>query len=123
MRHRSFFIYAALLLSLVFCSFALAKEKKAPEKKKLPPYALIKGTVWDANNHPVYGVPVKIQKVGDKKPKWELMSDHNGEFAQRVPAGTADYLIFTDRKGKHRVETKVHVENEEALDVGLHLTE
>ena len=51
-------------------------------------YALIYGTVWGPDDHPVAGIPIKIRPASAKKAKWELMSDRNGEFAQRVPVGT-----------------------------------
>src|SRR5579883_1800814 len=55
---------AVALLVLLACLSALAQKPKD--------YALIYGTVWNADNRAVPGVPVKIQRVGDKKPKWEL---------------------------------------------------
>src|SRR5258707_10728467 len=67
------------------------------------PYALIFGTVWGPDDHPIYGVKVKIRRAQDKKAKWELTSDHAGEFAQRVPAGKGDYEVWADLKG---VKTK-----------------
>lgn len=101
--------------------FAAQKEK---------PYALIAGTVWGPDDRPVYGVTVRIRRAKDKKPKWEVYSDHHGEFAQRVPAGESDYILTADLKhfktadGKplHLVqEVTVHVYNEEREDTGLHL--
>ena len=95
------------------------------------PYALIFGTVWGPDDHPLYGIKVKIRRAQDKKPKWELYSNHAGEFAQRVHAGKADYVVgadlkdFKSRDGKplHLVrEIPVHVENDERVDIGLHLT-
>jgi hypothetical protein len=126
-------------LLLVFLFAALgphvwpaANASPATEKlKPTDPYALIFGTVWGPDNHPVYGITVKIRRVPDKKPKWELYSDHSGEFAQRVPAGKADYVVWADLKG---VKTKdgqplhlaeevdAHVEYDERVDIGLHLT-
>ena len=105
----------------------------APAPQKLKPtdrYALIFGTVWGPDDHPLYGVKVKIRRARDKKPRWELTSNHVGEFAQRVPASKADYLVWADVKG---VKTKdghplhlaeqvpVHVEYDERVDIGLHL--
>ncbi len=123
---------AALLLS--FSAFPLAatsQENGSAEKthaatKKGPKenYALIFGTVWDKNNRPVYGVPIKIRRSDKKKPDWERMSDHSGEFAARVPSGKADYVVWADikaKKGEKRPETVAHVENDERVDVGLHL--
>lgn len=103
-----------------------------PSGKKEKPYALIFGTVWGPDDHPVYGVTVKIRRAKDKHAKWELYSDHHGEFAQRVPAGEADYVIWADLKGVKTAEGKplhlakevtVHVYDDEREDTGLHLTE
>jgi hypothetical protein len=78
----------------------------------------------------VYGVTVKIRRAKDKKAKWEVYSDHMGEFAQRVPAGESDYVLWADLKGfkpsdgkpLHLVqEVTVHVYNDERQDTGLHL--
>jgi hypothetical protein len=114
------------------CVFSPASA--APASKKLKPndpYALIFGTVWGPDDHPVYGVTVKIRRVPDKKPKWEVYSDHSGEFAQRVPAGEADYVVWADLKGVKTTdgqtlrlakEVDVHVEYDERVDIGLHLT-
>lgn len=98
--------------------------------RRSQPYALILGTVWGPDGRPVYGVKVKIRREHEKKARWELYSDHNGEFAQRVPAGKADYVITADLKGyKSQTgpplhsgdEVQVHVENDERVDTGLHL--
>lgn len=104
-------------------------EDKPKRKKEPPPYALIFGTIWDANNRPIHGVPIKIRRADQKKAKWQLVSDRRGEFAQRVPAGKADYIIWADIKPKKGqkdvkpIETTAHIENDERVDVGLHLTE
>ncbi len=103
----------------------------AAQKPKAKPYALIAGTVWGPDNRPVYGVRVKIRRATDKKAKWELYSDHMGEFAQRVPAGDSDYILWADLKGfkpadgrplRLAQQVTVHVYNEEREDTGLHLT-
>src|SRR6202035_3728574 len=86
------------------------------------PYALIFGTVWGPDDHPLYGVKVKIRRAEQKKARWELYSDHSGEFAQRVPAGSADYIVWADLKDYKSLsriklhqdaEVKVHVDNDE----------
>ncbi len=110
------------------CLPAAAQETPAPQSDQQKPkkdYALIFGTVWDKNDQPAYGIPVKIRRADQKKARWELMSDHHGEFAQRVPVGTADYVIWADikvPKGTQKPEAKAHIENNERVDVGLHLT-
>lgn len=94
------------------------------------PYGLIFGTVWGPDNRPIYGVKIKIRREEDKenKARWDQYSDHRGEFAQRVPAGKQDYVIWADLKDfKGTVKwqggdpVKVHIENDERVDVGLHL--
>ncbi len=93
-------------------------------------YALIYGTVWGPDSLPVYGVKIRIRRADENKFRWELYSDHQGEFALRVPPGPADYVVTADLKGykspgrKHlelAEEVKVHVDNEEREDIGLHL--
>jgi hypothetical protein len=105
----------------------------APPPQKLKPndrYALIFGTVWGPDDRAVYGVRVFIRRLPGKKPKWDLVSDHAGEFAQRVPVGEADYLVSADLKGVkaadgqplHLVQpVTVHVEYDERIDMSLHL--
>lgn len=122
------FFFTALGPHVLPPAVAAASKKLKPTD----PYALIFGTVWGPDNRPVYGVPVKIRRVPDKKPRWELTSDHSGEFAQRVPAGKADYVLSTDPKGVKTTdghtlhlaqEVTIHVEYDERVDTGLHLTQ
>ncbi len=103
----------------------------ASERSQEKPYALIFGTVWDPDNRPIYGVKVKIRRTDVTKGHWEVYSNHTGEFAQRVPAGRADYAITADVKnfkspsGKHLrsgQEVTVHIENDERADIGVHLS-
>jgi len=126
---RHIFVPIALFLILLGLS-ATPIDAGEDSGKKEKPYALIFGTVWDPDNRPVYGVRVFIRRADKKKPQWELMSNHMGEFAQRVPAGAADYIIWADPKGCKSLdgrklspgdEAKVHVDNDERVDTGLHL--
>jgi hypothetical protein len=120
---------AAILFSVFIVSiFALAatgdsRAQSAPAVKK--DYALIYGTVWGPDDHPVAGIPIKIRRASDKKAKWDLMSDRNGEFAQRVPVGTQDYIVQAQvktPKGQPKPEATVHIDDNERRDVGIHLT-
>jgi predicted nucleotidyltransferase len=120
---------AATLFSVfIILIFALAatgdsRAQSAPAVKK--DYALIYGTVWGPDDHPVAGIPIKIRRASDKKAKWDLMSDRNGEFAQRVPVGTQDYIVQAQvktPKGQPKPEATVHIDDNERRDVGIHLT-
>ncbi len=120
-------IAAALLLAPLQGGSKTLSPTPGPFPQNQPePYALIFGTVWDKNDRPVYGVTVKIRRADQKKAKWELMSNHTGEFAQRVPAGAADYVVWLDvktPKGVDKPQKTVHIENDERVDISLHLTQ
>jgi hypothetical protein len=118
----------ALVLLACACAtvFAQPPSPQATPQRKPPvkDYALIYGTVWTAEDRPAFGIPVTIRRAGDKKAKWELVSDSRGEFAQRVPPGTQDYVIQADiklPKGQPRPEVTVHIDDNERQDVSLHL--
>ena len=100
------------------------------DAQKPKPYALIFGTVWDPDGHALYAVTVKIRRASEKKARWELQSNHTGEFAQRVPPGPGDYIVWADVKGyklpdgkrpQAGPEVKVHIDRDERADIGLHL--
>lgn len=116
-----------LVLVLLLASVAAGlAATPAPEKQKKEekPYALLFGTVFGPDARGVAGAKVKLRRSDQKKAKWELYSDRRGEFAQRVPAGKADYVVWVELKGpegQSRQEVTVHVENDERVDFGLHL--
>jgi len=127
---RALWLYAigAVLLLPTLCTH---QSRLAAQRAK--PYGLIFGTVWGPDERPIYGVTVKIRRSTDKpnKVRWEVYSDHMGEFAQRVPAGEADYILWADLKGYKPADGKplhlaqevtVHIYNDEREDTGLHLT-
>jgi hypothetical protein len=124
----AFLLIALLVAFMVLGSCPSSAQRQAKPEK---PYALIFGTVWGPDDHPIYGVTVKIRRAKDKKAKWQLFSDHNGEFAQRVPPGEADYVLWADLKGYKPADGKplrlvqqvtVHVYDDEREDTGLHLS-
>jgi hypothetical protein len=118
---------ALLLLAQYLGTAGVAAH--AADDKNAKPYALIFGTVWGPDDLPVYGVKIKVRRAEDKKPKWELYSDHRGEFAQRVPVGKADYVVTADLKGFKLADGRqptaepvnVHIDGDERADIGVHL--
>ena len=127
MRRLSLGALAALLL---LPAFTFQNGQLLAQKRK--PYAVIVGTVWGPDDHPVYGVPVKIRLAKDKpnKVRWQVSSDHHGEFEQQLPAKEADYVLSADLKGFKTTDGKqlrlvkevtVHIYRDERQDVGLHL--
>ncbi len=130
---RSLLLRGSILL-LLYCGMpaASAWSRMVPPQDRRPEksYALIYGTVYGPDNLTIYGVKVHIRRSGQKKPKWELYSDHAGEFAQRVPAGQATYIVWADLKGFKPMNGKklqagnpvtVEIQNDERVDISLHL--
>jgi hypothetical protein len=127
-----FLLLIVILLPQLSATFSSPNDLRAASALKAKNnYAVIAGTVWGPNDHPVYGVLVKIRPAKDKKPKWQVYSDHMGEFAQRVPTGESDYFLTADLKGFKTTdgrplrlvkEVTVHIYNDEREDTGLHLT-
>jgi hypothetical protein len=116
----------AMLGQVLMAAPILAPEPFSHQKAAAKDYALIIGTVWGPDDRPLAGIPIKIRRATDKKAKWELMSDSRGEFAQRVPVGTQDYVIQADikaAKGQSKPEITVQIENNERKEVSLHLTQ
>ena len=110
---------------------------KSNKDKNEKPYGLVFGTAYGPDDRPLYGVRVKIHPLGKDHPTWDLVSDHHGEFAQRVPRGPGDYLVRGEievapvengkpqmsKKKRWKGEAKVHIEDQERRDFSLHLTE
>lgn len=131
---RSAFRMAILGLCLlaVLCAgkpSAAAARLSSGDSNHEKPYAVIFGTVWGPDDHPLYAVKIRLRREDEKKARWELYSDHNGEFALRVPAGKQNYVLWADLKGRKSQngsqlrgeEIKVHVDGDERVDTGLHL--
>ncbi len=119
-------VLRVLLLVSALAGLLAAEPAAPPRDDPKKPYALLAGTVYAPDSRPAYGVKVKIRRAAEKKARWELYSDRRGEFAQRLPAGAADYVVWADLKGKKGqpvVEVKVHIENDERVDISLHLVE
>jgi hypothetical protein len=124
------FLRPAVVLCLV-CLFFSHSLFAAKDKDLRKHFGLIFGTAYGPDDRPLYGVKIEIHAVGRKNPHWEHVSDHQGEFAQRVPPGPADYLITGEveiaspqnKKKKIKAEKTVHIQAEERQDVGLHLTD
>jgi len=115
-----------LLIGGALLSAPLQPPPKANSTNPNKDYALIFGTVWGPDSHPVAGVLIRIRRASEKKFRWEQVSNHTGEFAQRVPVGKEDYVVQADiktPKGVPKPEVTAHVDGNERQDVGIHLTE
>lgn len=124
---------AYLLAAVLGVAFLFSPVAAKDDHTK--PYGLIFGTAYGPDDRPMYGVRVTIHLAGHRSPHWELMSDHRGEFAQRVPPGPSDYEITGEavivpivdgkpkasKKKQLKGSAKVHLDKDERQDIGLHL--
>jgi hypothetical protein len=120
------------VLVLLSCFFLLTTNAASEDHKNPKPVktALIFGTVWGPNDRPLPGIVVKIRRGGEKKARWQVRSNHRGEFDQEVPSGKQDYVLWAETKGVKLLngrhlqpspEVTVHIESNERADTGLHL--
>src|SRR5207248_2170704 len=72
------FLAIACMLAASCLSIAAADSKQ----HERDPYALLFGTLYGPDDRPAYGVKIKIRRADQKKAQWELISNHQGEFAQ-----------------------------------------
>ncbi len=79
---------------------APATSTKKPAKKKYSHADdfLIRGTVFNDKALSAPGVQLLIRRAGDKKFRWESYTNSRGEFAVRVPQGSA-YEMVVRAKG------------------------
>jgi hypothetical protein len=69
--------------------------------RKKPSHAddfLIRGTVFNDKALALPGAEIRIRKSGEKKFRWETLTNSRGEFAVRVPRG-AEYELAVRAKG------------------------
>lgn len=121
------FRVATALLAVLLLNCAVPFSSASPsDKHRHDSYALIYATVWGKGAETIYGVKVQLRRAGDKKVIGEQISNHTGEVAFRVPAGKQDYTLTADvklSKDKAKPQVTAHVENDERVEVSLHLTE
>src|SRR5713101_7721026 len=75
-----------------------ASEKLKNQKYSHANDFLILGTVFDSRGLSLPGVKLRVRRGAEKKFRWESYTNSRGEFAVRVPPGTA-YEIVVHAKG------------------------
>ena len=81
-------------------SQASAATPSKPDKRKYSHINdfLIRGTVFNDKALSAPGVQLRIRRAGDRKFRWESYTNSRGEFAVRVPQGSA-YEMVVRAKG------------------------
>jgi hypothetical protein len=130
-------LLACLLLAAATLANAAASRRSsppdpaAPSRRSSPPdpaaqkhfhsYALVYGTVfYEESGFLVRGARVEV-RLKDSKKRWESKTNDEGSFAIQVPPGKAVYVVEAQIPGRDPDRKEVAVENDERVDVVLHL--
>ena len=70
---------------------------KKPRKQIHANELLIKGTVFTPQGLSLPGAELRIRRAGEKKFRWQTLSDPRGEFAVWVPLGAGYELVVRAR--------------------------
>lgn len=118
-------IGASLLLTLLLLAGAF-RVSALPNERDAPSEAVVAGTVFRDPGFAFQRVEVVLsvltQPPGSKRVKpRKVMTDARGEFAFRVPAGPAKYLVRASAEGYRPEERSVGVNADERVDVYMTL--
>ena len=94
-----------IALAVLAC-LASASAAAPQEKKKRPPEVVIVGTVFTERGFSLPGATIRVTRVGERRAKWDAVSDRRGEFGVRVPPGD-EYEVRVTTKGYEEQEQKV----------------
>jgi len=105
---------SVLLAACLLAAFTLTAEEKPAAKGQ----AILAGSVHDQpSGLAIPGIRIEIRRQGEKKPRWRAVTDVRGDFAVRVPAGQASYVIATASKEHVNQEIAVEVVSHERVEV------
>lgn len=100
-----------------------AKQDESKRKKKVkppPPAFLLFGTVFDERGFARPGAEIRIRRAGERKWRWNTLSDRRGEFAVRVPPG-GEYELMLRAKGSQEELRKIDARSRNRLDLVFRL--
>jgi hypothetical protein len=104
------------LLGLAIAGDARGQKKRGEEE------AIIAGTVFQSSGHLLRGAKVEVVAKDDSKAKGRTVTDAQGDFAIRVPAGRRTYTVTATAKGFETAEKEVEVYESEKVRTNLILS-
>jgi hypothetical protein len=108
-------LLAVLAVSTIDWASTLTPQKPGQ------PYALLVGTVfYEESGFLVRGAQIAVRQKDSKK-HWETITNDEGSFSIRVPAGKAVYAIEARVSGREPDRKEVEVSGDERVDIVLHL--
>ena len=94
----------------------------ASKKKDREAAAILAGTVFQSSGRLLPGAKVEAVAQDDAKIKSSALSDAQGDFALRVPAGRGIYLVTASAKGFQPAQKTVEVYADEKVRTNLILS-
>jgi len=104
----------------VLC-LSLAATAAADKKKPRAAQALLFGSVFQENGFSLRGARVVASNADRPKEKKETVTDLQGEFALRVPAGKGRYQVEVSAQGFLSASKTVEVAGDERIDLTFRL--
>src|SRR5271168_3276548 len=94
-------------------------QTQGPDKPQNPKYShakdfLIIGTIFDPKGYAFPGAELRIRRSNEKKYRWDSFTNSRGEFAVRVPQGSAYEMV---------IRAKGFVDQTRALDATTGVSE
>ena len=87
-----------------------------------PPYALIRGAVFNSDGFSLPNAKLTIERIGEgKRHKDETASGEGGEFAFRLPAEKGTYRVTATARGFEPASKEVTVDGDEVQQVAFTL--
>jgi hypothetical protein len=94
----------------------------AGKKKQPAAEAIIAGTVFQSSGHLLRGATVEVVAQDNPKLKGNAVTDAQGDFAIRVPAGQRTFAIKASAKGFEAAQKTVEVFENEKVRANLILS-
>ncbi len=109
---------AALFACLLAGGLAASAERKKP---KVVPQAILFGNVFQENGFSLRGARVVVINADHPKDRKETVTNVQGEFAVRVPAGKAKYTVEVSAEGFAPQMKAAEVTGDERIDMTFRL--
>ena len=113
----------AALALVLWLTIPAARQAQASGKKKpkVAAEAILFGSVFQENGFLLRGARVVVWNAEQPKERKEALTDMQGEFAVRVPAGKARYTVEVSAKGFAAGQKTVEIEADERVDLSFQL--
>jgi hypothetical protein len=111
-----------VILAWVVLLGAGAASAADSKKKDREAVAIVAGTVFQSSGHLLRGAKVEAVAQDPAAKKISTVTDAQGDFAMRVPAGRGTYVVTATAKGFQAAQKTVEVYEDERVRTNLILT-